>query len=87
MEFLKFMYFKTTFVDCLIEQTHPDFIRFEDNDVRFTDTLFIEQQRGCSVKATPISIVMQNSRSKSYLLNIFDTPGFAYLFSSFYSFF
>ncbi|GMS89256.1 hypothetical protein PENTCL1PPCAC_11431 [Pristionchus entomophagus] len=66
---------KTTFVDCLMEQTHPDFTRADDKDTRFTDTLFIEQQRGCSVKATPISIVMQDSRSKSYLLNIVDTPG------------
>ncbi|KAF8359678.1 eftu-2 [Pristionchus pacificus] len=66
---------KTTFVDCLMEQTHPEFTRADDKDTRFTDTLFIEQQRGCSVKATPISIVMQDSRSKSYLLNIVDTPG------------
>lgn len=66
---------KTTFVDCLIEQTHPDFVRSEDKDVRYTDTLFIEQQRGCSIKATPVSIIMQSSRNKSYLLNVFDTPG------------
>uniref|UniRef100_A0A915D2I3 Tr-type G domain-containing protein n=1 Tax=Ditylenchus dipsaci TaxID=166011 RepID=A0A915D2I3_9BILA len=66
---------KTSFVDCLVEQTHPDFMRYEDKDVRFTDTLFIEQQRGCSIKSMPISVVMQSSRNKSYLLNIFDTPG------------
>lgn len=62
-------------MDCLIEQTHPEFLRYEDKDVRFTDTLYIEQQRGCSIKSMPISVVMQNSRNKSYLLNIFDTPG------------
>jgi U5 small nuclear ribonucleoprotein component len=28
---------KTAFVDCLIEQTHPDFMRYEDKDVRFTE--------------------------------------------------
>ncbi|KAH7725769.1 elongation factor 2-like protein [Aphelenchoides avenae] len=66
---------KTSFVDCLVEQTHPEFIRYEDKDVRFTDTLYIEQQRGVSTKATPISIVMQNSRSKSFLMNVMDTPG------------
>lgn len=62
-------------MDCLVEQTHPEFVRYEDKDVRFTDTLYIEQQRGVSTKSTPISIVMQSSRSKSYLLNVMDTPG------------
>uniref|UniRef100_A0A914E5E5 Tr-type G domain-containing protein n=1 Tax=Acrobeloides nanus TaxID=290746 RepID=A0A914E5E5_9BILA len=66
---------KTTFVDCLVEQTHPEFVRAEDKDVRFTDTLFIEQQRGCSIKSNPVSLVMQTTRNKSYLLNVLDTPG------------
>ncbi|PIO61335.1 GTP-binding domain protein [Teladorsagia circumcincta] len=66
---------KTTFLDCLMEQTHPEFYRAEDADTRFTDTLFIEQQRGCSIKAMPVTIVMEDSRLKSYLLNIIDTPG------------
>ncbi|KAI1730966.1 elongation factor tu GTP binding domain-containing protein [Ditylenchus destructor] len=66
---------KTSFVDSLVEQTHPEFYRYEDKDVRFTDTLFLEQQRGCSTKSMPISLVMQSSRNKSYLLNVFDTPG------------
>ncbi|KAK6050506.1 GTP-binding domain protein [Cooperia oncophora] len=66
---------KTTFLDCLMEQTHPEFFRAEDADTRFTDTLFIEQQRGCSIKAMPVTIVMEDSRLKSYLLNIIDTPG------------
>uniref|UniRef100_A0A0K0DEA0 Tr-type G domain-containing protein n=1 Tax=Angiostrongylus cantonensis TaxID=6313 RepID=A0A0K0DEA0_ANGCA len=66
---------KTTFLDCLMEQTHPEFFRAEDADTRYTDTLFIEQQRGCSIKAMPVTIVMQDTRHKSYLLNIIDTPG------------
>uniref|UniRef100_A0A8R1DRL3 Tr-type G domain-containing protein n=1 Tax=Caenorhabditis japonica TaxID=281687 RepID=A0A8R1DRL3_CAEJA len=66
---------KTTFLDCLMEQTHPEFYRAEDADTRYTDTLFIEQQRGCSIKAQPVSIVAQDSRNKSYLLNVIDTPG------------
>ena len=32
-------------------------------------------QRGVSIKATPMSLVMSDSKEKSYLLNIFDTPG------------
>ncbi|KIH57325.1 elongation factor Tu GTP binding domain protein [Ancylostoma duodenale] len=66
---------KTTFLDCLMEQTHPEFFRAEDADTRYTDTLFIEQQRGCSIKSMPVTIVMQDTRHKSYLLNIIDTPG------------
>uniref|UniRef100_A0A0N5AJ61 Tr-type G domain-containing protein n=1 Tax=Syphacia muris TaxID=451379 RepID=A0A0N5AJ61_9BILA len=66
---------KTTFIDCLMEQTHTEFIRVEDVDTRYTDTLYIEQQRGCSIKSTPVTLVMQDSRQKSYLLNILDTPG------------
>ena len=42
---------------------------------RFTDTLYTEQERGVSIKSTPISIVMQDLKSKSYLMNIVDTPG------------
>ena len=42
---------------------------------RYTDTLFTEQQRGVSTKATPVTLLLQDVKSKSYLLNIFDTSG------------
>ena len=32
-------------------------------------------QRGVSIKATPLSLVLSDSKEKSYLLNVFDTPG------------
>lgn len=66
---------KTTFVDCLIEQTHLDFKANPEKPIRFTDTLFAEQERGISIKSSPVSLVHQNLRNKSYLLNIMDTPG------------
>lgn len=67
---------KTTFVDCLVEKTHPDFRQTNPTKpIRFTDPLFAEQQRGISIKASPLSIVHQNLKGKSYLLNILDTPG------------
>ena len=67
---------KTTLVDCLIRQTHPSFSESgEERDLRYTDTLFTEQQRGVSIKATPVTLVLPDIRGKSYLLNIFDTPG------------
>ena len=28
-----------------------------------------------SIKATPLSLVMQGSKGKSFLMNIYDTPG------------
>lgn len=66
---------KTWFVDCLIEQTHPGFTQIDGKAIRFTDTLVTEQERGVSIKASPVTLVMQDIRQKSYLLNIFDTPG------------
>lgn len=66
---------KTSLIDCLMEKTHIDFEQSAEKPVRFTDTLFAEQERGISIKSSPLSIVYQNLRSKSYLLNIMDTPG------------
>ena len=67
---------KTSFLDCLMEQSHPDFVRsLEDTDTRYADTLFLEQQRGMSVKTTPLSLLLPDGRGKSYLLNLADTPG------------
>uniref|UniRef100_A0A1B0D2X7 Uncharacterized protein n=1 Tax=Phlebotomus papatasi TaxID=29031 RepID=A0A1B0D2X7_PHLPP len=66
---------KTTFVDCLVRQTHPQFQVMEERNLRYTDTLFTEQERGVSIKATPITLVLPDVRQKSYLMNIFDTPG------------
>lgn len=66
---------KTTFIDCLIEQTHCDFETDPKNPIRFTDYLYAEQERGISIKSSPVSIVHQNLRGKSHLLNIIDTPG------------
>lgn len=66
---------KTTFVDCLIRQTHPQFSDMEEKNLRYTDTLFTEQERGVSIKATPVTLVLQDVKDKSYLMNIFDSPG------------
>ncbi|KAB7495937.1 U5 small nuclear ribonucleoprotein component [Armadillidium nasatum] len=66
---------KSTFVDCLIQQTHPEFRTKEDMPVRYTDTLFTESERGLSIKSTPVTLVMQDVREKNYLVNFFDTPG------------
>lgn len=67
---------KTTMVDCLIRQTHPGLRDLtEERNLRYTDTLFTEQERGVSIKATPVTLLLPDIKGKSHLLNIFDTPG------------
>lgn len=66
---------KTTFVDCLIRQTHPQFETNEERALRYTDTLFTEQERGVSIKSTPVTLILSDVKQKSYLMNVFDTPG------------
>lgn len=66
---------KTSFCDALIEQTHPSIGAPENKDLRYTDTLFTEMERGVSIKSTPLTILLPDTRGKSYLLNIIDTPG------------
>nr|GFD29614.1 110 kDa U5 small nuclear ribonucleoprotein component CLO [Tanacetum cinerariifolium] len=34
-----------------------------------------EQERRISIKAVPMSLVLEDSNSKSYMCNIMDTPG------------
>ena len=58
---------KTSFVDCLIEQTHPDLELNPSVDkalVRYTDTLCTEQDRGVTTKSMPITVVMQDIKEK-----------------------
>jgi len=66
---------KTTFTDCIIDQTHPGLILNDEKNFRYTDTLFTEQERGVSIKSSPLSVVMQDLKGKSFYLNLMDTPG------------
>ncbi|KAK2570008.1 116 kDa U5 small nuclear ribonucleoprotein component [Acropora cervicornis] len=66
---------KSVFVDCLVEQTHPEIQAKEGTDLRYTDTLFTEQERGLSIKSVPVSLVLPDTKGKSFLINVFDTPG------------
>jgi U5 small nuclear ribonucleoprotein component len=42
---------------------------------RYTDTHVLSRSRGISVKSGPMSLVLPNSKGKSSLVNIIDTPG------------
>ncbi|XP_041479034.1 116 kDa U5 small nuclear ribonucleoprotein component-like [Lytechinus variegatus] len=66
---------KTTFVDCLLEQTHPDLRTKEDRHLKYTDTLFTEHERGVSIKAQPVTLVLPDCKGKHFLINVMDTPG------------
>ncbi|KAE8720250.1 glycerol-3-phosphate transporter family protein [Hibiscus syriacus] len=65
------------FMDMLVEQTHH-MKMFDENSekhMRYTDTRIDEQERRISIKAIPMSLVLEDSSLKSYLCNIMDTPG------------
>ena len=75
---------KTSFLDTLVRQTHGEarakFLegktgKARDELMRYSDTHVLERERGLSIKASPMSLVLQGMRGKSHLLNILDTPG------------
>ncbi|XP_078443094.1 110 kDa U5 small nuclear ribonucleoprotein component CLO-like [Wolffia australiana] len=68
---------KTVFMDMLVEQTHQISTLDSGNErhIRYTDTRIDEQERRISIKAVPMSLVLEDSNAKSYLCNVMDTPG------------
>ncbi|KAI1090348.1 P-loop containing nucleoside triphosphate hydrolase protein [Rostrohypoxylon terebratum] len=73
---------KTAFMDMLVLETHDITDRLDkrqgrkrDEQLRYTDTHVVERERGVSVKAAPMSLVLQGTKGKSHLFNIIDTPG------------
>lgn len=69
---------KTLFMDMLVEQTHPSVQTLNpdsEHHMRFTDTRLDEQERGISIKSMPMSLVLESTVGKAYLVNIMDTPG------------
>ncbi|KAI1384123.1 P-loop containing nucleoside triphosphate hydrolase protein [Hypoxylon trugodes] len=73
---------KTAFMDMLVLETHDIAERLEkrqgkkrDEQLRYTDTHVVERERGVSIKAAPMSLVLQSTKGKSHLFNIIDTPG------------
>ncbi|KAI4163758.1 MAG: hypothetical protein LQ342_002531 [Letrouitia transgressa] len=73
---------KTALMDMLVLQTHDinkredkKTGRKKDEQLRYTDAHFLERERGLSIKAAPMSLVLQGTSGKSHLLNIIDTPG------------
>ncbi|KAF2198127.1 elongation factor 2 [Delitschia confertaspora ATCC 74209] len=73
---------KTAFMDMLVMETHDIQDRLDkkkgrkkEEQLRYTDVHTLEQQRGVSIKAAPMSLPLQSTEGKSHLFNILDTPG------------
>lgn len=73
---------KTAFMDMLVTQTHDITNQLDrrtgkrrDEQLRYTDIHVLERERGMSIKASPMSLVLQGTKGKSHLLNLIDTPG------------
>ncbi|KAJ4372174.1 hypothetical protein N0V83_003947 [Neocucurbitaria cava] len=73
---------KTAFMDMLVMETHDIQDRLDykkgkkrEEQLRYTDVHILERERGLSIKAAPMSLVLQNTKLKSHLFNILDTPG------------
>lgn len=73
---------KTAFMDMLVLETHDIQDKLDkkrgkkrEEQLRYTDTHFLERERGVSIKAAPMSLVLQSTKGKSHLFNVIDTPG------------
>ncbi|KAF2187606.1 P-loop containing nucleoside triphosphate hydrolase protein [Zopfia rhizophila CBS 207.26] len=73
---------KTAFMDMLVMETHDIQDRLDkkkgrkrEEQLRYTDVHVLERERGVSIKAAPMTIVLQSTARKSHLFNILDTPG------------
>lgn len=61
-------------MDMLVNETHEKNLNI-DLQERYTDTHPLERARGVSIKSMPMTLVMQDTKDVSYLLNVIDTPG------------
>lgn len=66
---------KTTLIDLLVEDTHPEIVSDPNDPLRYLDTRKDERLREISIKAKPLTVVLEDSREKSYLFNVLDSPG------------
>jgi U5 small nuclear ribonucleoprotein component len=70
---------KTTLVDALVEPTlQTPFgpkASLQDQGLRLSDTLQAEQDRQLSLKSTPWTMALSDTRGKSYAVTLIDCPG------------
>ncbi len=73
---------KTSLMDMFVEQTHSFGEKGKGKakgsdlkPLKYTDYRRDEQKRGISIKASPMSLVLQDLKGKSFLFNMMDVPG------------
>lgn len=71
---------KTSLVDLLVLFTHSPSLSLSTKmknlkPLRYTDNHIIETKRGISIKASPVTLLLQDISQKSFMFNIIDTPG------------
>lgn len=66
---------KTTFLDMLVKQSHIGLATSGKDQLRYTDNHTLERDRAMSIKATPITLMLPNTKGKSLICNLIDTPG------------
>ena len=65
---------KTSFINMFIKLNHLH-LNNETNDNKYLDNREDEQKRKISIKSSPITLILENSKGKNYLFNFIDTPG------------
>lgn len=66
---------KTAILDTLVIQSHIGLDHTPKERLRYTDTHVMERERGMSIKATPVTLMLPNTKGKSLVCNFIDTPG------------
>ncbi len=64
---------KSTLADRILELTQS--VNERDQRNQRLDTLDLEQERGITIKATPVRLFYKAKDGNSYMLNLIDTPG------------
>ncbi|CAX43702.1 U5 small nuclear ribonucleoprotein component, putative [Candida dubliniensis CD36] len=65
---------KTTLLDQLIMFTHPT-ISNNTSNTRYLDNHKLEIERELTIKSSPITLLLSDSKSRSQIFNLIDTPG------------
>ncbi|KAM9897191.1 hypothetical protein OXX79_007024 [Metschnikowia pulcherrima] len=71
---------KTSLIDKFVLETHPG-VSVSKTDarsykpMRYLDTHTLEKERGVTIQASAVSLLLQESRDRSYAMNFLDTPG------------
>lgn len=71
---------KTTFMDMLVMETHPDIRPSKRNDqngkpMRYLDTHKLEDERGISIRSSIMTLLLLDERHRSHPMNFIDCPG------------